>query len=64
MELNPLQQEHCDALNNVLASIGPALELAQACKDCGWNVDDYIQQLKDQQVMAIKTKAKFFPHCS
>lgn len=60
--VNPLSDEHCQCLDKVLASVGPALELAKACKDCGLNVDEYEQQLQTQQQIATNLKAKFFPH--
>lgn len=58
---NPLTDEHLQCCNNVLASTAPALNLAQKCKDCGWPVDDMIDQLKAQQTMATTIKQKFFP---
>jgi hypothetical protein len=57
----PLNNTHLDAMNKVLASIPPALDLAQACQDCGWDVSEHIAQLEAQRQMATNVKAKFFP---
>lgn len=61
LENNPLTAEHCKCLDKVLESIGPALELAQTCTDCGWDMSEYITELKRQQKQAQLAKAKFFP---
>ena len=58
---NPLNHTHCDCLNKVLESIPQALQLVQACKDCGLDVSEFEQQFQQQLEMAQKLKAKFFP---
>lgn len=57
-----LREEHCKCLDKVLESIPKTLALAEACKDCGWDVDYLIEALKAQQAMAQKAKAHFFPN--
>lgn len=58
---HPLTQEHLDAINRCLQRCGPALELAQACKECGLPVDDMIEGLQEQQRVATALKRTFFP---
>jgi hypothetical protein len=58
---NPLSDEHAKALDRVLESITPALELAQQCTDCGWDMSEYIAELKRQQQQATLAKQRFFP---
>lgn len=65
MPLNhPLTQEHCRCLDKVLESVPPALELAQACTDCGWDMSEYVAELKRQQEQATRAKQRFFPTSS
>lgn len=59
---NPLTPEHCACLNKVLEQSGPAIDLAKACKECGLDSDEYLNQLTAQKDMATKLKAKFFPN--
>jgi hypothetical protein len=58
---HPLQQCDCDALNKVLESAPRAIQLAEACKECGWDASEFEAQLKAQLEMAKKAKATFFP---
>lgn len=61
--LNPLTDEHCNCLNRVLEQTPPALELAQACIDCGFEFgQQFKERLLEQQRQATLLKAKFFPH--
>lgn len=62
LQANPLTDDHCKCLDKVLESVPPALELARACQDCGWDTSEYIAQLEGQKKMAELAKAKFFPH--
>ena len=59
--IHPLGDAHCQACNNVMQNALKALELARACKDCGFPVDDIIATLESQLAMAQKTKSIFFP---
>lgn len=61
---DPLNDGHCKVLDQVLESVPQALDLAAKCKDCGWPVDEFIQQLEAQKAMATKAKAHFFPNRS
>jgi hypothetical protein len=56
-----LTQEHCNCLDKVIAATGPALELAKACVDCGWDFSELAAQLQAQLDQANKAKATFFP---
>lgn len=56
----PLRQCDCDTLTQAIERGNNALQLALACKDCGWDVDAYIGKLQEQLDLAMKTKAKFF----
>jgi hypothetical protein len=58
---SPLGDEHAKALDRVLESITPALELAQACTDCGWDMSEYVTELQRQQRQAQMAKQRFFP---
>jgi len=61
---NPLNQEHLKYLNDVLRSIPTARDLAHKCADCGLPVDEFLSQLDEQEAMARKLKANFFPNAS
>ncbi len=59
---HPLTEEHCKCLDKVLEGAVSALELARACKDCGFDVSELESQIVAQKEMAEKLKAKFFPY--
>lgn len=59
---NPLKQEHCDCLDKILESVPMSLEQARACEECGLDMGEYIAQLEQQQAIATRLKAKFFPN--
>lgn len=59
---HPLGVDHYNALTKVLESITPALELAAACTQCGWDMSEYTAELKRQQEQATRAKALFFPN--
>jgi hypothetical protein len=61
MQLQPLDSQHLQCCNKVLQETPAALELAQACIDCGFPAEDLKQQLEDQHKQAAAIKAKFFP---
>ena len=58
---HPLTDEHCKCLDRVLESYTPAMDLAKACQDCGWDVSNEIDTLNAQRRMAETAKARFFP---
>lgn len=59
---HPLTEDDCKTCNLILDNVGPALEMAAKCKDCGFPVDEFIDQLTQQRNMAQKIKANFFPN--
>lgn len=59
---HPLTQEHCKCLDRILESYTPAMDLAKACQDCGWDVSEFMATLDAQKLMAERAKAKFFPN--
>jgi hypothetical protein len=58
---NPLDQGHCDCLDRIIQRTTMAMQLADDCKSCGFDVDQYIDVFKQQLDSAKKAKAKFFP---
>lgn len=58
---NPLGDQHYQSCQGVLARCPDAIELAQACIDCGWPADDLKAELERQQKQAVLVKQKFFP---
>ncbi len=58
----PLTDEHCECLNQVLASISQTRELVQRCKNCGLDVSRAEEEINSQEDLAKKLKAEFFPN--
>jgi hypothetical protein len=61
-QLNPLDSSHLQCCNRVLGDTPQAIELAQACIDCGMPAEDIKAQLEAQHEQARKIKARFFPN--
>lgn len=59
--IHPLTDDHCKCLDKILESHMPAMDLAKACEECGWDMTDIINTLNSQKKMAEVAKAKFFP---
>jgi hypothetical protein len=59
-----LGDEECACLDRVLQRTPALIQLAQACEDCGWDVSAARGALEEQQAIATKAKAKFFPNRS
>ena len=57
-----LTADDCACLDRVLDRTPSALELAHACRECGWDVDQVIEALAEQLAIARKAKATFFPN--
>lgn len=59
---NPLTDQHCCHLDNVLNNTPQYIQLADACLECGWDwAEQFKQKLLEQQRQAAAIKAKFFP---
>lgn len=59
---NPLTDEHCKCLDNVLNNTPEYLQLADKCIECGWEFgQQFKERLLQQQEMARRAKAAFFP---
>lgn len=61
---HPLTADHCQCLDHVLKSVPVGMDLVQACEDCGLDVSEHKATLQQQQQLAQKLKAKFFPYQS
>ena len=59
-----LGDEECACLDRVLARTPALIQLAQQCENCGWDVSSARAALEEQQAIATKAKATFFPNRS
>jgi len=59
---NPLSADHLKYLNDVIRGIPSARDLALRCQSCGLPVEEFLTQLDEQEKMARKLKASFFPN--
>lgn len=58
---SPLTDEHCACLDSVLDSIIKTRDLLRKCKDCGLDVSKAEEETNEQERLARKLKANFFP---
>lgn len=58
---NPLTDEHCACLDNVLDSITRTRDLIRKCKNCGLDVSKAEEELNEQERLARSIKSQFFP---
>lgn len=63
-QTSPLGDEECKCLDRVLERTPNLIKLAQDCENCGWDVSAAKETLQEQQDMARKAKATFFPNKS
>jgi hypothetical protein len=59
-----LGDEECACLDRVLQRTPALIQLAKQCEDCGWDVSAARGALEEQQAIATKAKAAFFPNRS
>lgn len=59
---NPLTDEHCDLLSNILVGCAYQDEILQKCQGAGLNVDKYIADNNRRKALAAGLKQQFFPH--
>ncbi len=57
----PLTERHLEVLNTLLAACHETLQFCGACKDCHLDVEQEIAKTKEQQEIASRIKARFFP---
>lgn len=57
----PLDESHLAILNRLLESIPKTREFLEACHDCQLDVALEMKENADQEKIASKIKAKFFP---
>jgi len=62
MPKTTLGDAECQCLDRVLDRTPGLLELAKTCENCGWDVSAARQALTEQQEIARKAKAAFFPN--
>jgi len=60
--LNPLTQDHVDAVNRVLRSATDIQDTINACKECGLDMEDRQGKHDAQQAFASQVKKIFMPH--
>lgn len=60
--INPLTQDHIDAINRVLRSLNDIQDTINACTDCGLDMSQRQELLDAQRDFATKVKAVFAPH--
>lgn len=59
---NPLTDEHCRCLDQVLDSIRSTRDLVSKCKNCGMDVSRAEDELNAQEQLATRLKQQFFPN--
>ncbi len=59
--INPLTQDHVDAINRVLRSINDIQDTINACTDCGMNMEQRQELLTAQKEFAEAVKRNFMP---
>lgn len=59
---NPLTPAHCDCLDRVITKTTEVMKLIQDCSDCGLDFSGALEEAKQQNDLAVKLKAKFFPN--
>lgn len=60
-DLNPLTDEHCQCLDQVLDSIAVTQQLLEKCRSCGVDVSAFESRNAEQRKMAESLKRTFFP---
>lgn len=60
--INPLTQDHVDAINRVLRSISDIRETIKACEDCGLDMTQRRELLDAQEHFATQVKRIFMSH--
>lgn len=60
--LNPLTQDHVDAINRVLRSATDIKDTIDACEECGLDMTDRRGRHEAQQQIATQIKKIFMPH--
>jgi hypothetical protein len=58
----PFGDAECEALNRVLARTPGLLKLCDDAGNCGWDTSATKESLLEQQAIAAKAKATFFPN--
>lgn len=58
---NPLNQGHCDCLNQVLANAPDVAEFLSCIERCGVDVSDLRQRAERNRERAEAIKREFFP---
>lgn len=60
--INPLTQDHVDAINRVLRSVADIQDTINACTECGLDMTQRQEILNAQKDFATKVKQIFMPH--
>lgn len=61
---SPLTDKHLALLNKLLAATAETDKYCEDCKACGIDVSPEQRRNTEQQVMAQKIKARFFPNAA
>ena len=61
MEVQPLNEQQCQCIDNVLQSIAYTRELLRKCKDCGLDMSRAEDELNAQEELAKGLKRNFSP---
>lgn len=59
---SPLNDTHCDQLNQILELCSSQDQLLGLCHQIGLPVDQYVKENNQAKIWAQATKAVFFPH--
>lgn len=57
----PLTDDHCACLDQVLESVVKTRDLIRKCKNCGLDVSKAEEEINAQEQLARKLKSEFFP---
>ena len=60
--INPLTDQHCQCINQVLRSIPDIMDTIKACEDCGLDMSQQREIAKAQEEFANKVKQVFMPN--
>ena len=61
MPESPLNQEHCQCINDTMQAVAYTKDLVKRCSDCGFDMARENAELEAQEAVLNGLKRNFFP---